>query len=184
MLSWKLPFMQSQGKCSKEFNLLMLCKWFEEVVVVSNELLISPPSFPCPSLLCVCSLLYYRFTGNLSSNAVSHEVISLGRGRIWKWFEICNLQKVQKCLLGICHFCPCPLRKHLQLHHVLLWTIDCMIWAQQHEKIGLFSSCLDSNWQLDCFLPVCWSWIFEANLLLSYCPSLIEHSLVVSRIPL
>ncbi len=97
MLSWKLPFMQSQGKRSNKSNSLMSCKRFEEEVIVSNELVILPPSFSCPSLLRVhCSLSYCGFMGNLSSNAVSHEVIFLGRGRILKWFGICDLQKVQK----------------------------------------------------------------------------------------
>ncbi len=108
-------------------NLLMWCKRFKEEVVVSNELVIFPSSFPCPSLLLVCSSLYCGFTGNLSSNAVSHEVISLGRGRILKWFGICDLQKVQKMFVSSPSFLSLSLERasttslHSPLNH---WLYD------------------------------------------------------------
>jgi hypothetical protein len=61
---------------------------FEEEVIIPDAFVILAPSLPCPSLLCMCTLLYCGFTGNFCSNAINHEVISLDRGTILKWLGI------------------------------------------------------------------------------------------------
>ena len=91
--------LQSIVAMDKVPMMMCLCSVFsyeifaEEIVLDPNQLVVFHPSLPCPILLLVCSSLNCALTGNLSSNAVSNEVVSFGNCQISKWEGTCEGQK-------------------------------------------------------------------------------------------
>ncbi len=74
--SWNTSFPHSHGKCSGEFDFCVAWKIVKEWVTQPNSAATGWPLFPQPSLALVCFSCNCSFTGNLSSNAISHDVIS------------------------------------------------------------------------------------------------------------
>ncbi len=166
--SWKSCFSNSHSKCSNESCLLVsskVCK--EKVIFDSNGWKVVFPSSPSPILLLVCSSLRCSFTGNLSSNAVSHQIISLGSGWILKWE---GSWEGQKCFKS-------SRERASETWFFFPQTIGCVIWCQGRWRFVLVFQRLWFEPMLGLgLLLICWSLISWATLWPLYCLSSRGHS--------
>ncbi len=141
--------------------------------------------FTRPYLLCVCTLLNCWLTGNFYSNAISHEVILLGRGTMLKGLKFVMGWMFWKCWLAPCHFSCRHRRGHLKLCPFPLGTIDYKSLFQGTWKALPAFELLQSLLRIGFDFPqVHLSWISWANLLQLCYQSLIRHSLGISVVQL
>ncbi len=174
----ELSFFDSNCKCTKLGNLLILCESIHEKVCASDGLAVCCPTLPCLSFTVMCSSRNRLLTGNCCSSEISQQLILLGMCNILKWFGIWFRKREHKIevrySLFLCHSCE-RASATLFLFPANHWLYPFMSASKKIlQRIFLLHWCKSMLRWGCCLLR--WSLIFSSSLWLLCCLSSTVHS--------